>query len=442
MLGVCFECGIIRRMKNEYLDETQPNEPNRPDETAENHPASELATDDHLAETLPLQTPGTSPAPETPSNQEEAPDLASTQPGEPVEADESELLTPSETPKNKKRNLQFGLSIVLGLFALVAVAALSAFGGYNAGIDDRMNAERTQLAEDTLSQYILGVQDLEAGRYEIARQRFEYVISIAPVFPGAIDRLAEAMLGLNATATPTIAPTPTVTPTPDLRGEQSLFEEAIQAMLAREWSTAIDNLLALRKKDPGYNSVAVDGMLYVALRNRGVDKILRQADLEGGTYDLALAERFGPLDAEARSYRIWVNLYVTGASFWEIDWSNAVFYFSQVAPMAPGLRDASGWTAAQRYVIALTSFGDLLADQGEWCRAEEMYRSAITAGADASVEGKAVEAAQRCLLGVGEDDDDDGPPGDGRDGLEPTPTPEGDTGAPTEEPTPTPESYP
>jgi tetratricopeptide (TPR) repeat protein len=425
------DCGIIRRMTNQHLDETQPNEPNRPDETAADHPASKPVADDRLEQTSPARATSSAGEPET---QLEEPSRSATSP-----ADAAAAFTTAAKPR--KRGLQFGLTIVLGLVALVAVATLSAFGGYNAGISDRLAAEGTQLADETIRQYGLGIQDLEAGRYEIARQRFEYIISIAPEFPGAVDRLADAMLGLNATATPTIVPTPTITPTPDLRDVQSLFEESIQAMQASEWTTAIDNLLALRKKDPTYNSVAVDGMLYVALRNRGVDKILRLADLEGGTYDLALAERFGPLDAEARNYRIWVNLYVTGASFWEIDWSNAVFYFSQVAPMAPGLRDASGWTAAQRYVIALTSYGDLLADQDEWCRAEEMYRSALTAGADGSVETKAVEAAQRCLLGV-EEEDDDQPPGDGREGLEPTPTPEGDNTAPPGDPTPTPESYP
>ena len=93
-------------------------------------------------------------------------------------------------------------------------------------------------------------------------------------------------------------------------------------------------------------------MLYVALRNRGVEKISKQADLEGGIYDLALAERFGPLDLDARGWREWSQWYIRGASFWEVDWAKSISYFSQVAPIAPNLRDASGWTASDRYRIA------------------------------------------------------------------------------------------
>ena len=54
----------------------------------------------------------------------------------------------------------------------------------------------------------------------------------------------------------------------------------------------------MRKYDPNYNTSLVDGMYYFALRNYGYDLITKQGNLEGGIYQLTLAERFGPLDRE------------------------------------------------------------------------------------------------------------------------------------------------
>lgn len=308
----------------------------------------------------------------------------------------SETGAQTSIPTGKRRSRARILWIAVSVIGLLAIGAVSAISGYNAGIEQRTNRESTVVAQELQQQFDLGVQNLQEKDYEIARQRFEYILSIAPEYPGAIDLLTEALLALNATATPTVMPTPTLTPTPDLRGVETLFSQAQAAMEAEDWTTVIDNLLALRKEDPGYNTVDVDGMLYISLRNRGVDKILQKADLEGGTYDLALAERFGPLDAEASNYRVWVDLYVTGASFWEIDWGQAVYYFGQLAPMAPGLRDASGWTSAQRYQIALLRFGDFLAQNGDWCQAEEQYQAALNTGADPAVQPTAVYYGEEC----------------------------------------------
>ncbi len=335
--------------------------------------------------------------------------------------------TPSQTTSEEaapKARRGFLRSIFIGLALLLSVAAVSAYAGYSNGMEQRQAAAATQTAADIQRQYELGLQDLEAKRYDLARQRFEFVLEQDPDYPGAVDNLTLAMLALNATATPTVVPTPTLTPTPDLRGEQELFAQAQSALQAEDWDTAIETLLTLRKRNPAYETVQVDDMLYIALRNRGVEKILQQADLEGGTYDLALAERFGPLDAEAKSYRVWVGLYVTGASFWEIDWGQAAYYFGQVAPLAPNLRDASGMTAAQRYLIATTNYADYLLENKEWCKAEEQYRIAQSLGAD--VDKKLKRAHNKCS-----------PPPE-KTSPPDTPTPEGTP----DNPTPTPESYP
>ncbi len=59
----------------------------------------------------------------------------------------------------------------------------------------------------------------------------------------------------------------------------------------------------------------MDGLIYLCLRNRGIEKIL-SGQLESGIYDFTLAEQFGPLDGETENYRNWARLYLLGNAFW------------------------------------------------------------------------------------------------------------------------------
>jgi tetratricopeptide (TPR) repeat protein len=286
----------------------------------------------------------------------------------------------------------------LGLLGILLIAIISAFGGYASGIELRRGAERTQAAQVADQQFQLGLEDMVQGNYYRARQRFEYVIQLAPGYPGATDKLAETLLYLNATATPTLQPTPTITPTPDVRANEELFNQANQALLDKNWDQAIEALLSLRKKDAAYRAVEVDGMLFLALRNRGWDKIVK-ANLESGIYDLSLAANFGPLDSEAQGLRNWAQLYITGASFWGIDWAQVVEYFSQVAPQMPNLMDGSGMTASERYRIALFEYGNTLAQQGQFCRAVELYQQSLSIAPDPQVQQALEQAAKGCQQG-------------------------------------------
>lgn len=297
-------------------------------------------------------------------------------------------------PPRKRRS--WILYSVLGLLALVLIAGLSATGGYFSGIGLRQNAEKTQVAAAAQEQYERAMEDIDDGAYGLARQRLEYVIKINPSYPGAVDKLADVILQLNTTATPTLAPTPTLTPTPDLRGVQEVYSLAEQSLLNSEWQKAIEALNSLRSTDPNYRPVDVDGMFYIAFRNLGRDKILKESDLETGMYNLSLAERFGLLDAEAQSLFSWSSLYVKGASFWELDWAQATSYFSQVAPYAPNLSDGSGMTATQRYVFAGRKYAAQLMNQKQWCDAKTLLESILALSQDAETQQIYTEASMRC----------------------------------------------
>jgi tetratricopeptide (TPR) repeat protein len=289
---------------------------------------------------------------------------------------------------------------LLGVLLLALIAGGSVYAGYNSAIDQRTRYESTLVAGEASNQYVLAQQDIALGNYDRARQRLEYIIKIDPNFPNVSEQLAFVLTQQRITATPTLVPTPTLTPTPDYRGRDELFGQAQNQLVARDWTGAIDTLLLLRKNYPDFMVVKVDGMLFVALRNRGIDKIAQLHDLEGGNYDLTLAERFGPLDAEARNWRDWAELYIRGASFWGVDWAQSVYYFSQLAAAAPNLSDIAGWTASNRYLDALLGYGDWLATKGQWCDAQSQYDTYMTLLANPQVEPTAMFAADQCAQGT------------------------------------------
>ena len=187
---------------------------------------------------------------------------------------------------------------------------MGGWSGYQSGKSARQAQYGGQLEQSIDDQFKLGVQDLEAGRYEVAKQRFEYIVSQDPNYPGITEKLVSVMEILYATATPTpLAAKITPTPTQDLRPVQDLFNQALALAGAKNWDALIDTLSALRKADRSFQVAKVDGLLYIALRSRGLEKIINQGNLGGGSYDLALAERFGPLDVDANTARVGAIIY-------------------------------------------------------------------------------------------------------------------------------------
>ncbi len=220
---------------------------------------------------------------------------------EPPEPPTPPAVPPPASPRNTARpggrkGLPWFFFPILGFAILIGILVMSGFGGYAAGIGERKNAEKTQVSQVLQEQYQLALQDIQEGQYNRARQRFEYIIKLDPSYPGVTDKLAEVLLEISTTATPTMLPQPTISPTSDGRDSQQQFDQAQQDLAASDWTLALDDLLKLRKADPAFRTVEIDGMIFLALRNSGRDKILQEADLEGGIYDLTLAEKFGPLN--------------------------------------------------------------------------------------------------------------------------------------------------
>jgi hypothetical protein len=304
------------------------------------------------------------------------PDIEETQPTMP--GDTSPTLVAEEAPEQAlppRKRTPWGRLLVLGWLILIVVAAIGAYGGFQQGRQDWRGTQAALDAEEIKHQYQLGLDNLAAGECARAQVHLDWVIERDPNNAGAIEALAQAITCQNATATPTPVtptPTPTITPTPDLRGVEEQFAQAEAQMYATDWDGAITTLFSVRKLDPEYRAVDVDSMLYVAFRNRGVDKILNLALLEGGLYDLSQSELFGPLDAEAQSYRNFARLYLIGATFYSVqDWAQAAFYLGQVAPFLPNLRDGSSGFAMDWYLESLENYINQLVEAKDWCAAAE-----------------------------------------------------------------------
>lgn len=361
--------------------------------------------------------------------------------------DENETTTQAhlegEEPKKAKKKFFERRSgwIITAVGLVLVILILAAVAGVARGIADRVSLAENQAAPRIQSQLDGARLDIDEGRYEVALSRLNWILEEMADFLSE-EELAEVgeiysqtLMLIAQIGTPTPRPTPTPiepvnTPTPDLRGAQELYDNARQFMDDRAWSDVILTLAALRQKDITFRTVQVDGMLYIALRNRGLEKILAEGSLEPGLYDLSLAERFAPLDSRAEGIRTWTRLYLTGASFWEINWAQVVFYFEQVYPHVPNLRDGTFMTATDRYRLGAIEYANELAALGDYCLAQEYFEKALAISSNPEIQPTAQWVGEACAAG------EDTPPPSPPEEVQPTPTPRTGLG-PTPTPTPT-----
>jgi tetratricopeptide (TPR) repeat protein len=306
----------------------------------------------------------------------------------------------------------------------ILIAALAGYAaGSNLGRSNHQDAIRNTATE----QYELALEDLEAGRFEIAKERLEYIARIDPSYPGVTEHLAEAYYLLNA---PTSTPLVKSTPTPNLAPIEDLFEQAQEAFRNGDWTTTIETLIALRAEKPAYRAIEVDKLLFASLRNRGIARIEQEGHLEEGLYDLSRAERFGPLDRDADTWRSWAQLYLLANSYMGVDWPQAAYYFEQLYQMVPYLKGDT----YLKFARAAHAYGDQLYAADDPCSAQDQYAQSLAAWEDSSLLPTATKAASACQTATAP------PPPPPQDTSTPTGTPEESDVTPTPTLTPTPES--
>ncbi len=280
---------------------------------------------------------------------------------------------------SRKRVLYIFLAYLLALLFVGGVA-------YTQGRGINRNIVDDEISRALLEQFELGVADLEAGRYENARQRFEAIIRYDPAYPGAEDLLVEALVNTNV---PTVTPLSAPTPTPDPSPPEDLFAQAEAALAASDWTLAINKLLALRGKDSEYQSIRVDGMMYIALRNRGME-LISGGEMEEGLYNLSLAQRFGPLDRDAMFRESLAQQYLLANSYLGLNWGRAAELFGPLCEQGATIDSCS------KYGNAAWEYGDQLLNAGDPCAAQEQYGSSLEAWPYPEMEPTATKAAEVC----------------------------------------------
>jgi len=297
------------------------------------------------------------------------------------DGDMSEIKSNSPVPVEKKNFPRW--LVALCVFTLVVIGLLA---GYGSGMGQRYAAQNTLVTGQLDEQFKLGQQAFDAGNYELAKYYFDFILKTDSNFPGIQAAYTEMVLRMQVTPTPIFSPTPIVSPTPDLRAATDIYNTILQLLNSSDWNGAITNLDSLRKTYPGYRTTEVDGMYYMALRQRGVGKIAvacQDANLERGISDLTLAEHFvgtGNLDAYAESLRTYARLYIIGASYWDQDWSQAQSFFSQVMAAYPNMSDSSCMSSTKRWHDATIKRAEQMLAAGNFCGAEEQYALAFTVG--------------------------------------------------------------
>lgn len=264
----------------------------------------------------------------------------------------------------------------LGILAMFVIAALGAGTGYLMAIEARKSAQETQIQILSTTQYELSLQDIKDNNYSMAKRRLEYVIQIYPNYPGAADKLAEVMVQMAQAGNTSSQPVEIATaePTKDTRGAAAIFTTAKEQLAAQDWRSLYTSINSLRDLDPSYQAVQADGLYYMAMRNMGIINI-SNGNMEKGLYNFSVAEKIGPLDADAESYRTWARMFLNAAAGYEVVWTRAIDGFSTLYNMVPNMIDFNGITVREYYARSLAGYGDYLQSTYDWCGAVTKYEA-------------------------------------------------------------------
>ncbi len=273
---------------------------------------------------------------------------------------------------------------------MIVVLGIAVIAGYSAGLKQREASGLANVAQVSKEQFDTGVEDYLAGRYELALQRIEYVLELDPDYEGASEMLGRIMTAMNQptpTEKPLNSPTPSITP--DLDSLEGIFGSAQEAFSREDYDNALKYLLLLRAEDPEYRLAEVNQIMAAALRNRGMAKLYR-GDLEQGIYDLDLAERFGPLDNQAVSWRSSAAFFMFANSYYGLDWALATEYLGQICV-------AQIWGACYKYADAAREYALQLIEDGDFCGASYYLNESLAIRDDAALAPTATKVNRVCL---------------------------------------------
>jgi tetratricopeptide (TPR) repeat protein len=316
--------------------------------------------------------------------------------GAPPQPDESSGFESMPENGKQRRGLR-GLSstaalVAIGACVLIAALGVAAWGGATAGQNERETSATQTTAADMDLQFELGLADLADGRYELAAQRFSWIVERVPGYPGAAERLAEARQGLAASSAGSADVVATAVPTSAAGGDLNLlYDEATTYFENQEWQAAITRLQDIQNEDPTFKEIDVKEMLHEALKNQGLAE-LRAGRFEEGVFLLDQAIDIKPLDEQAEGEYVLASFYVAGLRYWDINWPVVIENYQEIYNVMPTYYDV-----ADRLWDAHVLYGDQLIAASDPCAASEQYLAALGMVWDVAVGEKYDDANYACL---------------------------------------------
>ncbi len=276
----------------------------------------------------------------------------------------------------------------MGICVLLTAIAVSATGGVIAGEKERdVRATETTMVDIDI-QLALGIDDFNQGRYQLAAQRFRWILERVPDHTEAAAQLAEAERLMNeGQIVPTLPPSETDDP-------EELFVEAQGFYDNQEWQNAITRFEELQRLDPRYREVEVKEMMFASLKSLGVSYI-RGDRLEEGIFLLERAGDIQPLDDQTEGEQYLASLYVAGQTYWDLNWVIVIENYQIIYDLAPNYREGQ---LASRLREARINYGAELNSQGSFCGAASQYEIALTILEDDLVQGQYDQVAELCRL--------------------------------------------
>jgi tetratricopeptide (TPR) repeat protein len=269
------------------------------------------------------------------------------------------------------------LAFACGFLSIIIAAGL---GGVYAGLQDRTADQQAQADKF----YDEGVANRAAGKLQLAKADFEYVLKIDPAYPGATEQLQQIVDLL------TVKPTPTASAIQVNVAEQ-LYQTGVEAYNQQKWQRAIEIFAQVRALDPTYQQDQIAQQTYQAALTYG-QQLLQEDRLEEAIAYLDQAAYWQPLPAETEVEVTYARLYITARDYWNVNWEQAIQSFGELYQIGPGYRDTFA-----RYVEAYVQYGNERTRAGDPCTAQTQYEAALKLRPDAELQAKADKSKQDCL---------------------------------------------
>ena len=273
--------------------------------------------------------------------------------------------------------------VLLTLIACVSVAFVAAgLGGIYQGLKERDSANQALAYEH----YSRGMVHLEAGEIELAEAEFEQAIRVSPsTSMDAYEELKQIRAQRRVQPTPTSAVV-------QQAGDDIMTQARVEYDTGN-WEEAIVKLEQVQSLDVDFETDTVENMLHTAYMKYG-KQLLDDERPEEARRSFGGALEIRPGDADAAREKGLVADYLTAASYLGADWEEAIRAFTDLYR-----RDKDYLDVGRKLRDAHQSYGEILAEEEDWCGAATQYAKSLALEMDDEVKEAYDETGSKCETG-------------------------------------------